>query len=725
MASSGAKVFLSVETSGGTSFKLNMFRGVERLSDLFEYTLIMTSEENDVNFDNLIKTSAKVTISVGSEQRTYEGIIGEFKQDDTPFTDLQMWNVYRAKVYPKLWLLNFSGQCRIFQNQSAMDIIKKVLEDNQITVSDQVQSAGQTTRDYCVQYNETDLNFISRLMEQEGIYYFFDQSEGSHKLVLADTVDGHSSCPNAGSVSFHDSSPEEPFMVKVSSCFISQRIVPKSNTLKSYNYLTPQTDLKALATGPEDANGGELTTYNEIYTDQSLGDGLVKVKLQSEDATQKMVEGISTVPFFLAGYKFSLEQHPRDDANQTYVLYEVIHEARIVPEGDQAPLYKNTYRAFPISIPFKPAQKTPWPRIYGTQTAKVTGKEGEEIYTEEYGRIKVKFHWDPSEKNDESTSCWIRVATLWSGQNWGTLFTPRVGQEVVVSFIDGDPDKPLVIGSVYNGENKPPYLPDEPTKSTLKSQTSKSEGEGTPGYNEFRFEDKQKEEQIYIHAQKDFKIDVQNNQDITIIGGNRTITLQAQSEEGEDRSGETSNDSLTLENGNKSLEIKKGDYTIKLDEGNISVTCSNGDVKFDVTGDISFKCTGNFDVNADKGISFTTSTGSISSKASVNITESAGTDISYEAGGAATLSAGADLNIQAGADITKTSGADITVTVGAAYELTGGADVTITAGGALEVTAGGDTAVTGGGALELTGGGTVTVTGATVEVTGAMILLNG
>ncbi len=724
MAAEKATVFLSVETSGGT-FNINKFRAAERLSDLFEYTLVMTAESNDLAFDSLIGTSATVKIVVGSETRSFNGIIGEFRQDDTPFTDLNEWNVYRAKVYPKLWLLNFSGQCRIFQNESTLDIIKKVLEENQIKISDQVQSAGQDKREFCVQYNETDLNFISRLMEEEGIYYYFQQDEEGHTLVLADTPDGHETCSNASSVDFHDSAPEQPFMVTVSSCFISQRIVPKSNTFQSYNYLKPTSDLKASASGPEDAKGGDITSYRQIYTEKEQGDSLVKIKLQAEDLPQKMVEGVSTVPFFLAGNKFSLKKHPREDANQTYVLYEVIHEAQVVPDGEPGPIYKNMYRGFPVSVPFKPAQITPKPRIYSTQTAKVTGKEGEEIYTEEYGRIKVKFYWDPSDKTDESTSCWIRVATLWSGQNWGTLFTPRIGHEVVVSFIDGDPDKPLIIGSVYNGENKPPYLPDNPTKSTIKSQTSKSEGEGTPGYNEFRFEDKKDSEEIYIHAQKDFKIDVQNNQDITIVGGNRTITLQSKPEEGEERSSETSNDSLTLENGNKSLEIKKGDYTIKLDEGNISVTCSKGDVKFDVTGDISFKCTGNFEVNADNGISLTTSQGSITSKASSNISETAGGDLSYQATGAATLSSGGDMNIQSGGDITVSSAGDITETVGGAYELTGGGDVTITAGGALEVTGGGDTAVTGGGALELSGGGTVTMEGATVEVTGAMILLNG
>lgn len=691
MANGGAKVFLSVTTSGGTSFTLNDFYGVERLSDLFEYNLIMTAQDRDISFDSLMGQSATVSITVGSLVRTYNGIIGRFEQDGTPFKPLDMWSVYKATLYPKLWLLTFSGQCRIFQNQSALDIITSVLSDNQITVSNQVSTAGSQQRDFCVQYNETDFNFISRLMEEEGIFYFFQQDNGSHTLVLADSPEGNPACPNASSASFHDVGPHEPFMMTVSSCFIKQRTVPHSNTLKSYNYLTPQTQLKALASGTSDAGGGELTTYDEIYDEQSRGDQLVKIKLQSEEAPQKMVGGVSLVPFFLAGYKFTLENHPRSDANVSYVLYEVIHEARII-EGEGEPVYKNSYQAFSATTPFKPAQKTPKPRIFGTQTAKVTGKEGEEIFTEEYGRIKVKFHWDPSEKEDDTTSCWIRVATLWSGQKWGTLFTPRIGHEVVVSFIDGDPDKPLVIGSVYNGENKPPYLPDEPTKSTIKSRTSKSGEDGTPGYNEFRFEDKKESEEIYIHAQKDFKIDVQNNQDITIVGGNRTVILQAQSEEGEERENTQSNDSLTLNNGNKSLTIVQGDYTVELQQGNITVTCSSGNVTYTVQGNVSFVCSGNFDVNA---------TGAIS------------------------LSAGGDVSGQAGGMMTLTATADISAEALGAMTLTAAGDISSQAAGAMTLSAVGDISAQAAGAMTITGGATTAITGATVEITGAAILLDG
>ena len=651
MPEEGAKVFLDISVPGGYSFKLNLFQGVERLSNLFEYTVLMTAQSRDVNFDTLMRQSATVSLTVGSEKRTFNGIIGHFEQQATPFAPLNMWNVYRAVLYPKVWLLTFSGQCQIFQNKSALTIIQQILDDNGIPYTNRVSSAGRQAREFCVQYNETYFNFISRLMEEEGIFYYFEQNEEGHKIVLADFSETSPPCPNAISVSFHDSAIHEPFMMTVSSCFIHQHIVPSTNTLISYNYLSPQNRLKGTASGPTDAEGGDITNYREVFTEQTIGDTLTQVKLQSEDAHQKRVEGVSLVPFFLPGYSFTLKDHPRSDANITYVLYEVRHEARIV-EGGGNPLYKNQYQAFPSTEPFKAPQVTPPPRIYGTQTAKVTGKQGEEIYTEEYGRIKVKFHWDSSEQEDESTSCWIRVATLWSGQKWGTLFTPRVGQEVVVSFLDGNPDKPLVIGTVYNGENKPPYLPDEPTKSTILSQTSKSEGEGTSGYNELRFEDKKKSEEIYMHAQKDFNVDIQNDHKITIVGGSRTIELQAQAEEGEGEEqeqgggeqggeqggegeeqqgeqqgeqggGKKCNDSLKLNNGDKTLQIVKGNYSIELDEGNITIKCQEGNVEFNITGDVTYTCTGSFDVTANE----------INLTATADMTVSAGGELSCTGGG--------------------------------------------------------------------------------------------
>lgn len=719
MAPKKAKIFLSVKAPGSTPFILNSFRGVERLSDLFEYTLLMTAKSKEVSFDTMIGKDATVSIEAGTTTRTFNGIIGHFEQVDTPFKPLDMWTTYRATLYPKLWLLTFSGQCRIFQNKSAIEIIKKVLEESKVPFTNQVRKSGTKARDYCVQYNETNFNFICRLMEEEGIFYFFQQDKTGHKLILADSLSSHPACPNAPTAGFHDSAAVDQFMMKVSSCFISQRIVTGSDTLKSYNYLTPHTALKANATGDRRAGGGNLTSYHEIYGKQSLGDELVKVRLQAEEFPQKRVEGVSTVPFFIAGYKFKLEKHPRKDANIQYTLYEVIHEAQRGSDDPEEPLYKNTYTAFPATIQFRPPQITPKPRIYSTQTARVTGKKNEEIYTEEYGRIKVKFHWDPSTKNDETTSCWIRVATLWAGKKWGSVFTPRIGHEVVVSFIDGDPDKPLVVGSVYNGDNKPPYLPSNPTKSTIRSLSTKK-GEG---FNEFRFEDKKYSEEIYIHAQKDFKMDIQNNHDITIVGGNRNILLKAASEKHERRTGTRSHDILKLNDGNKKLQIMKGNYLITLWDGNIKVKCLSGDVDFDVIGDISFKCTGKFSVDALQAISMKTLT-SFTAEALLDSTVKAGGSATIEALLNTTVKAGVSATMEAVASATVEAGASLTLQAGANATMRAGMNATVMAGVSATLQAAANASVKGGGMVDITGGGMVNVKGGMVSVMGGLIKFN-
>ncbi len=556
MPNKNKKVFMSVKIHGGPAFTLIQFHGIERLSSLFEYQLTLLSPSRTAPFEKILGKLATVSITAGDKTRTFTGMIGHFEQEGTPFNlpkahpSYDLETVYRATLYPAFWLLKFSGQCRSFQHQSAHTIIKKVFKDHKLPHEDKVHKHGKRVRDFCVQYNETDFDFVSRLMEEEGIFYFFDQTPEGHRLVLGDAPSAHKACPHEPSASFDDRQGQDPFLLTVTSCFIKKQLGTSAVNRLSFNYLTPKTPLKAHAA--EKPMHGTLTTYKEIYKTKSEGEALAKIQLEELECPKTIVKGTSTNPFFLAGYKFKLKDHPRHDANIEYTLYEIIHEAHLSPEEPES-LYTNHFEAFPAHTPFRPAALTPKPRIYGTQTAKVTGKMGEEIETDKYGRIKVRFHWDPS-KEEKPTSCWIRVATTVAGQGWGTVFTPRVGMEVVVSFIDGDPDNPLVIGSVYNGDHLPPYLPKNDTKSTLKSKTFKGAGN-----NEFWIEDKKGKEEIYWHAQKDLNIAVEAN---------------------------------------SSLKITKGNHLIEIKEGNMTVTCKKGNATFTVTGNMSITCTQNFSVKA-------------------------------------------------------------------------------------------------------------------------------
>lgn len=729
---SKAKVFLDVKLPAGGPFTLAHFRGIERLSDLFDYSLLITCPNRDVDFSGLMGKSATASVKVGSKTRTYNGIIGHFEEDDTPFKPFDFQTNYRAILYPKLWLLTFAGQCRIFQHKSTIDIIKSVLGEHQVEFSDHTTHAGRTKLEFCVQYNETDFNFISRLMEQEGIFYFFQQTEGNHVMILGDALSAHHPCPSASSASFHKEAVAEQNMLQVSSCLIQQRIVPKATMMGSYNYLTPQTRLRGHASGHSQGGGGKITVYDQIYEHQSRGDELAKISLQAKELPQKMVTGISTVPFFLAGYKFKLQEHPRKNANIEYTLYEVVHEARLKPDSSSEHLYENTYKAFPSSVTFKAPQITPKPHIYGTQTAKVTGKEGEEIYTEEYGRIKVKFHWDPSPENNESTSCWIRVATLWAGQKWGALYTPRVGQEVVVSFIDGDPDNPLVVGSVYNGDHKPPYRPSEPTKATLKSQTSKKEGEA--GFNEFRFEDKRDHEEIYLHAQRllkyfvgtDWDRTIEDNQNTTIVKGSRTTTLEAKTEK-------EGNDSLTLRHGNKSLQMDKGNYSAKLMEGNRTTTLMKGNDTLTLTDgnkktellkgtDTTILADGNKTTELLKGNDTTTLTDGNKTttlvKGNSTLTCAKGNISMTTTEGIVTITSSSDLSIT-GKALTAT-GSD-TVTVSSKSVEVTSTNIAAT-GESIELT--GENTTVSGESIEVSGA-EIAISGASIEVSGANIMLSG
>ena len=632
MPNQEAKILLDVKMPGSTSFTLTDFYGVERLSSLFEYQLTLVTTSRTVNFETMMGNAVTVSMHVGSEKRTFSGIIGQFEQDDTPFNPLRVETVYRAMLYPSFWLLRFSGQCRAFQNESAIAIIQSVFTDHKLPHINKVQTAGKRSRDFCVQYNETDFDFVSRLMEEEGIFYYFEQMQTGHELVLADAPSVYASCPNAASASFHDSAVYEPLLGVVVSCFIKQRLGPNKMTLGSYNYLTPETPLSATAFGKTGTEGRDITQYKQIYEEKSQGESLAKVRLEEMEFPKKMVEGTSTNAFFLAGYKFDLKEHPRTDANISYAFYEVKHEAHLAPETSEH-FYSNTFQAFSSSVPFRPPLITPKPRIYGTQTAKVTGKQGEEIYTDDYGRIKVKFRWDPSKKTDDSTSCWIRVGEECSGKGWGTLFTPRVGMEVIVSFIDGDPDNPIVIGSVYNGENKPPYLPKDKEIWTIKDHSSPN---GT-GFNEIRLKAKTGEEEVYVHAEKDFNIDIKH--DLT----------------------------MKVEEGMHSLNIIKGNYIIELGEGNITITCKSGNVTLKAK-DVEMDCSGKFTVNAH----------AIALTAKTTLSLNGETGFSAETGGSSKISAGAASELTAGGSV-KVSG-------GGSAELSGGASTKVSAGGITSIT---------------------------------------
>jgi type VI secretion system secreted protein VgrG len=407
---------------------------------------------------------------------------------------------YRAEVHPKLWLLGKTRESRIFQKKKVPEIIKGIFSDHGVTPVEDKLKGTYAKREYCVQYQESDLDFVARLMEDEGIHYFFKHEDGKHTLVLADDSTAHPPCPNLAKAIYRgDVAASLADEDVVSSLEIEEQVITGSYAQGDYNFEMPSTSLLAKVDG-KDASL-KVFEYPGNHAAKGEGEDRAKLRLEAEEALAHRIVGTSYCRAMTAGHTFTLAEHERGDVNTDYIVAHVAHAAT----GQE---YTNSFEAALKKTPLRPARVTARPIIHGAQTALVTGKSGEEIWTDKYGRIKVQFHWDRLGKKDEQSSCWVRVSQSWAGKGWGAFFLPRIGQEVIVSFLGGDPDRPLITGSVYNAEQTVPYgLPGAQTQSTIKTRSSK---EGSAG-NELRFEDKKDSEEVLLHAEKDQNFTVKND----------------------------------------------------------------------------------------------------------------------------------------------------------------------------------------------------------------------
>ncbi len=377
-------------------------------------------------------------------------------------------------MVPKLWRLTKRADCRIFQDLAVPAIVKKVLEGAGLASGDDFRlsiTGTYTTREYCVQYRETDFQFISRLLEEEGIFYYFRHAEGKHTLVIADSNTSLEPCVESTGVYRPIESREHPFD-RIIGWQYAEEYRSGKVTLRDYNFKKPALLLEADTAGSINTDA-EVYDYPGLYEVPADGQAQSKVRLEAESKNTGVVLARSTYRTFTSGGTFTLAEHDREDFNKSYVITSIAHSASA--DGE----YRNRFEAIPAAVPYRPDVVTPKPLIGGIQTAVVVGSSGEEIYPDQYGRIKVQFYWDRLGKTDEKSSCWIRCAQSWAGSGaWGVLFIPRIKDEVVVTFLEGNPDRPLVIGAVYNGVNVTGYaLPDNKTRSYLKTNTSTG-GEG-------------------------------------------------------------------------------------------------------------------------------------------------------------------------------------------------------------------------------------------------------
>lgn len=529
------KRFLSVETPlGADKLLLISFSGQEEISRLNAFQLDMLSEDHEINFDDIVGKNVTFSLRLadGETKTYYNGFVSRFAQ----LPSVNRFARYRAEVVPWLWFLTRTTDCRIFQHETVPDIIQEVFSTYGFKDFKNTLEATYREWEYCVQYRETACSFVMRLMEQEGIFFFFEHENGKHTLVLADAPGAHTNCPNQSTARYVHAQLAGHVRDEdiVTEWQLEHELRPGKYAMKDFYFETPNSSLLSSSEGrvnQGDNKKWEIYDYPGEYEVRDDGDSYTKIRMDGEETPHAVVTGGSNCRAFSAGRKFTLSDHPREDQNGSYVLTSVRHEAEdrsYFPNQEVAPMsYHNTFTCIPLAVPFRPARTTPIPHVQGTQTAIVVGPTGEEIYTDKYGRVKVQFHWDRRGQYDENSSCWIRVSQNWAGKKWGAIFLPRIGQEVIVDFLEGDIDRPLIVGRVYNAVQMPPYtLPDEKTKSTVKSYSSK----GGAGFNELRIEDKKGSEQIFFHAERNMDIRIKNDLFETVLNNTHQIVEKDQLE---------------------------------------------------------------------------------------------------------------------------------------------------------------------------------------------------
>jgi type VI secretion system secreted protein VgrG len=621
---------------------MRSFTFTERLGRPFEMVLDMLSTQSNLDFSQIVGQNVTVRIQKpkDNEPRYFNGIVRQFSQVGASG---RLTN-YKAVVVPWLWLLTRTSDCRIFQEMTVPDIIKKVFKDHGLTDIDDKISGSHRTWEYCVQYRETDFNFVSRLMEQEGIYYYFTHENGKHKMVLADSKSAHE--PFGGYEEIIYRPPTSEFRQKevLTELAVSQEVQPGTYAHTDFDFKAPAKNLQAKSQVQRQhaAADFEIYDYPGEYDQTGDGENYAKSRIEELQSGFEVVHGSGDVRGVATGCKFTLQDHPTASFNRDYLIVETSIEASTDEYDSAAPgtvrkgvSFKSSIVAIDCNTQFRAARTTPLPLIRGPQTAIVVGPSGEEIYTDKYGRVKVQFHWDRYSKADQNSSCWIRVSQDWAGKKWGAMFIPRIGQEVIVEFLEGDPDRPIITGRVYNDKAMPPYdLPGNMTRSTIKTNSSKGGG----GWNEIRIEDKKDSEQIFIHAQKNMDERVKN-------------------------------DSKEFIGNDRHLIVKKKQYEKVEEEKHLIVTQDHVEK---IGGDMHLHVVGNENEKSDQ---------TISRQAGMNIQEKCGQNYAMEAGTAVHIKAGMTCVIEAGMQLTLKVGGNF-VTIDPVGVSISGTLVNINSGGA-------------------------------------------
>lgn len=659
-----AKRFLYVDTPLGKDVLLiEGCLGTEGVSSLFSFDLDLLldrqqTRSQSIAADALIAKKVTVGMELEAGHRYLNGIVKRFTQAHRD----ERFVYYHAEIVPWLWLLTQKSNCRIFQNLSVLEIVKKVFEDVKGDFSDLVSYRDATTGsyvkwDYCVQYRETDFNFISRLLEQDGIYYYFEHTKDKHTLVLADAPSSFPVCADQSVARFEGGGYAE--REDTITGFVKQaELHPGKFKARDHHFEMPSKTLEKSELSSIKVGGNEKLEIYDYPGEYALrfnkpesrlgdveptGESLVRVRMEEEEAAYETYTGTSNCRGFSAGTHFELIKHY--DMDDKYVLLSIHHtmvqNPHYVSGAESTNPYQNSFVAIPYGTAYRPRRNTPKPVVQGPHTAVVTVKSGEESWLDKYGRVRVQFHWDREGKDDENSTCWLRVTQAWAGNTWGAHFWPRVGQEVIVDFLEGDPDQPIITGCVYNAAQMPPYeLPKFYTRSGVKTRSSKNGG--SSNYNEIRLEDKKGDEQIFINAEKDMDLRVEHDSREYVGNDSHQIIKGGRVEQNEK---------------DKHVHLK-ADYFEKVD-ANVNRKVGS-DEKEEISGNRSQK------VN-----------GSVKEKVGMDMSLSVGTSYDHKVGTTHAVEAGQTIHLKGGMTVIIEAGMQLTIKAAGGFVDIGPAGVTI------------------------------------------------
>jgi type VI secretion system secreted protein VgrG len=625
------------------------------LSALEETRFHLLSEKSDLAPDQMLGRAVDLAVTLRDGQtRHFCGYVTRFGIGPNQ----GRWYGYQATVRPWLWFLTRTADCRIFQEQTVREIVESVLSDHGPIASHEFKLVrSYRKRSYCVQYRETDFNFVARLLEDEGIYWYFEHSEGEHKLILVDAPDAHTPIEGEAKLPYYDNTGQAPPDSEwVSNWRFMRAVKPGKTVLSSYDFERPSTQLKVeqVMQRDYDLSDYEVFDWQGDYTQKDDGQQLVGDRLDERQCRFDLHSGSSNAHVLATGHTFDLARHPRADQNAQYLCTRLEVTARDQgSETDGGPGdLQCSFDAIRSDAPFRAPRRTHKPFVQGPQTAVVVGPGGEELFTDKYGRVKVQFHWDRYGARNEKSSCWVRVSSPWAGKSFGFVQVPRIGQEVVVDFLEGDPDQPLVTGRVYNAEQMPPWeLPANATQSGVLTRSSKEGAYGNA--NAIRFEDKKGAEQLWLHAEKNQDIEVENDETHWV---------------GHDRSKTIDNDETVL---------VKHDRTETVGNNETITIGVNRTEQVGANETISIGANRTEDVGANETIGI-----------AANRTETVGANETIGIGSNRTISVGGSETATVALQRTHTVGVNETIAIGAAQEVAIGAAQSIAVGVDQEVTIG-------------------------------------